>query len=126
MARCAPLFAAPLFASAMLLTSSPAFAWDWPEEPNMRQWRPDTIQWAQDIAWQELGESYTSQEIVELFDPPTREPWCVEDPAPTSNDCDVFDFRVRVWLRDFLGLAPNEALPPGLPQQPPECISICN
>lgn len=92
----------------------------------MRQWRPDTIAWAQDIAWTELGESYSSQEIVDLFAPPVREAWCPENPAPVTNDCDVFDFRVRVWLRDFLGLSPNDPLPAGLPLQPAECISICN
>ncbi len=113
-------------AATLLATATPAFAWEWESEPEFRIWRTDTIQWAQDIAYDELGESYTEQEIVQYFDPPVREVWCIEAPQPTTNDCNVYEFRVRSWLRDFLDLSPNQPLPSGLPQQPPECISICN
>ncbi|MCK6507571.1 hypothetical protein L6R53_30100 [Myxococcota bacterium] len=117
-------FAIPsLFAVA--LGSTPAFAWEWDEEPELRQWRTATLDWAQDMAWDQNGESYTHAELEADFAPPPREAWCVENPAPTPQDCQTLNTRVRTWVRSFLSIPAGDPLPPGLPIMPAECSSIC-
>lgn len=119
--------ALPALALATLaFTSTAAHAWDWDEENGMREWRNESLDWAQDIAYDELGESYTHAELETSFNPPPREAWCVENPAPTPQDCQVLDTRVRSWLRRFLDLPSAAPLPPGLPIMPAECSSICS
>lgn len=110
---------------AATLSSSPALAWAWGEEHQLRAWRPATLSWASNIAADVLDESISHEELLNEFAPPPREAWCVEAPAPAPSDCVELDFRVRVWLKDFLGLSPNQPLPPGLPFMPSECQTIC-
>ncbi len=114
-----------LTSTALLLSSSAAFAWEWQEEHPARIWRADTLNWAQDIALDELDLQISHQELMEDFAPPPRELWCVEAPNPTTYDCQELDFRVRSWLRDFLDVKVGQPLPQGLPFMPSECQSIC-
>lgn len=116
----------PLVLAAFTLGSSPAWAWTWETEKPTRIWRPESLSWAQTIAWDELGETYSTAELQSNFAPPPREGWCVENPAPIAQDCDTLNTRVRTWLRDFLLLAPSDPLPPGLAIMPAECSSICS
>ena len=113
------------FAALVLFSSTPALAWTWEDEPDFREWRTATLNWAQDIAATQLQQDYSYQELMELYEPPPREVWCLENPQPTTDDCQEKAFRVRLWLRDFLELDPFQPLPPGLPPMPPECQSIC-
>lgn len=110
-----------------IATATPAHAWEWPEEPGLRSWNPDKTTWAQDILFDVYGEEWDAQSLQSTFAPPPRELWCVENPAPSTSDCQELDFRIKLYLRDdLLELAPNEPLPTGLPQMPPECASICS
>lgn len=113
-----------LFLTA-LAASPPAWAWDWDDEPEQRQWRTATLDWAQDMAWDELGETWTHAELQAEIAPPPRELWCVEAPAPTQQDCQTLNTRVRTWLRAFLEVPAGDPLPLGLPVMPAECSSIC-
>lgn len=112
-------------AAALLLASTPAFAWNWPEEQDNRIWRGPTLDWAQDIALDELDLQLSHQDLFEEYTPPPREQWCTENPAPSISDCEELNFRVRSWLRDFLEVPQGHPLPAGLPIMPAECQSIC-
>lgn len=120
-----PRFLPALTASALLLASTTAFAWEWQEEHEDRIWRTDTLNWAQDILADELNLQVSHQELMTEFAPPPRELWCVEAPAPKVHDCNELNFRVRSWLRQLLELPVNMPLPPGLALMPAECQSIC-
>lgn len=116
---------AALCLTSLALTSTPAFAWEWDDEPELRQWRTATLDWAQDMAWEENGESLSFAELQADFAPPPRESWCVENPAPTTQDCQTLNTRVRTWIRSFLEIPAGDPLPPGLAVMPAECASIC-
>ena len=115
-----------LFFTTVSLGSTPALAWDWEDEEGLREWRTATLDWAQDIAWEEMGETYSHAQLEAGFEPPPRELWCIENPSPTTQDCQTLNTRVRTGLRGFLEIPAGDPLPPGLPVMPAECSSICS
>jgi len=112
--------------TGLATVSLPAHAWDWGTEKLTRQWRQATIDWAQEIAQTQLGQTYSDSEIVQGFAPPPREDWCIEAPNPTQLDCQVLNSRINNWLHDFLAIPAQQSLPPSLPAWPAECSSICS
>ena len=117
-----------ILASAALATAALATAalasenWDWPTELSHRQWRPDTLNWAQ-----VNHPSSPSTASLQNQTPPPREAWC--DPTSvvtdTPNDCAKHDSRLEDWLYDFLDLPPGSDLP-GVTAFPAECPSNCS
>ena len=112
----------PLVAAlAATLTSASALA-GWDHEGTLNIWDGDKLQWAQSIHPQ------TPPLVMLLLEEaPPREQWCpgvnhtVDD---TPDTCAMHDDEMVEWLRDFLDLEADEALPQ-MTYMPQECPSAC-
>lgn len=110
-----------ILAIVISTVSLSAYAWEWPEEQSLREWRTMTLNWASDIH----PDSPTHSELLQET-PPPRELWCIESPAPTQSDCAIFRNKLAAWLRVFLEIPQEDPVDDIDPDFPKECSSICD
>ncbi len=109
--------AASILAFSSTVALGAANGWDWDEEIQYRAWRPASLMWAHDIHPQHPSISYIDNNEA----PPPRELWCIDQSAPTMDDCEEHKARLELWAEDFTGtFVPAEEL-----DWPRECPSSC-